>query len=367
MSIALNSPSFVVHSTQYHLFTQTIREANYQHVSNLYLALQSLAQTITMARLELHDTNNATHTFPLVHLDSFQVPGQHALQFSGVEYVTWNPLVRTNQRAQWSQYVTEEWSVWYNHSKHLATLSETSPWNPDYDTASTIRDFIWTGSRNRNGDVAVSSSSVAAPIWQCSPPPASALFLNYDILSDPLYATVWPVLQAVARNGDGDDVVGVWTAVDASLAVLPDTFASLDFQEEYHGKFSTTVHDDSHNNGHHHVDDTPHAAFVFPVYDTLDEQEETDAAEDVTTETAAVPPQHLVGLVVSNVAFDYFVANLLPDHVVGITAVLHNTCNQSYTYTLQGRQVRTPEHPRTRLRFRSFFLTLSLYLLYAHT
>jgi hypothetical protein len=338
---------------QYHLFTQTIHEANYQHVSNLYLAMQSLAQTITMSqqRLDLHDnTNNASTSstrrtsFPFVHLDSFQVPGQHALQFSGVEYVTWNPLVRTNQRPQWSQYVTQEFEVWYNQSKHLATttsLSETSPWNPDYDTTSTIRDFVWSGPRDANAVVTESTSSIAAPIWQCSPPPASAQFLNYDILSDPLYATLWPVLQAVARNGDGDDVVGVWTAVDASLAVLPDTFASLDFQETYHGRYSTTVHNSpattttTTTTTHKHVDEAPHAAFVFPVYDSLDENEGVDK-EDTTTET---DPLHLVGLVVSNVAFDYFVANLLPDNVVGITAVLHNTCNQSYTYTLQGRQV----------------------------
>jgi hypothetical protein len=48
----------------------------------------------------------------------------------------------------------------------------------------------------------------------------------------------------------------------------------------------------------------------------------------------------MIGLLVSNLAFDSFVAHLLPRGVTGITAVLKNTCGQAYSYTLDGQMVR---------------------------
>ncbi len=70
-------------------------------------------------------------------------------------------------------------------------------------------------------------------------------------------------------------------------------------------------------------DQRPHSALVEPVYKSIQD----DDAE-------------VMGAIVANVAWDRYLANLLPDTVRGFVAVLQNNCDQAHTYELQGRTVR---------------------------
>ena len=66
----------------------------------------------------------------------------------------------------------------------------------------------------------------------------------------------------------------------------------------------------------------PHSIFVQPVFDNLNDQY-----------------SELVGVILANVAWDRYLANLLPEGVNGIYAVLENTCGQSFTYVIRGKKV----------------------------
>ena len=65
----------------------------------------------------------------------------------------------------------------------------------------------------------------------------------------------------------------------------------------------------------------PHSIFVQPVFDNLNDQY-----------------SELVGVILANVAWDRYLANLLPEGVNGIYAVLENTCGQSFTYVIRGKK-----------------------------
>jgi hypothetical protein len=68
----------------------------------------------------------------------------------------------------------------------------------------------------------------------------------------------------------------------------------------------------------------PHSLLVSPVFGKLG-----DSNSDI------------VGFFVGVVAFDVYLANLLPDGLEGIDCVVKNTCGQSYTYGLTGERVST--------------------------
>jgi hypothetical protein len=65
----------------------------------------------------------------------------------------------------------------------------------------------------------------------------------------------------------------------------------------------------------------PHSIYGQPVYSEISGTE-------------------MVGVVFAVVAWDRYLANLLPTGVKGIHAVLQNTCEQSYTYVINGDMVR---------------------------
>lgn len=47
----------------------------------------------------------------------------------------------------------------------------------------------------------------------------------------------------------------------------------------------------------------------------------------------------MVGFLSATVSWDFLLDDLLPDGVTGILAVLRNSCNQTYTYRMEGKSV----------------------------
>jgi hypothetical protein len=92
------------------------------------------------------------------------------------------------------------------------------------------------------------------------------------------------------------------TVVDVSF--LSDASYSAEDHEAYHALFVTSE-------GNETVAERPHTYLLTPVYERLGNK-----SSDV------------VGAFVSTVAFDRYLADLLPDRVRGIFAILKNTCGQ---------------------------------------
>jgi hypothetical protein len=119
-----------------------------------------------------------------------------------------------------------------------------------------------------------------SPIWQISPPPNNTFVINIDMLA---FGT--QILH---------DAVEMFRT-----ALMSEVIASTDLMKP------------------------PECVVVHPVYESLFNK---DTAE-------------IVGHVYSLFPWDAYLKNLLPEGVSGITAVLRNSCGQSFTYTLDGTSV----------------------------
>ena len=71
----------------------------------------------------------------------------------------------------------------------------------------------------------------------------------------------------------------------------------------------------------------PHTSVYVPVYDSLDHDKRKD-----------------VGTVLGIFSLDTFLVNLLPNGVNGMFLVVRNTCEQVFTYQIDGNFVSTPQN-----------------------
>jgi hypothetical protein len=265
------------------------------------MALNIMADTISAVG------QSDNRSFPLVRIPLYELTASHVRELSHVENIVWSPMVKPRQRQEWSSFVEAEELDSYEESKQL--VQDDALALRDYDMNSTMRTMVWRGNRNIQGKFQEASrKQVTFPIAQCSPPPYSPTFFNYDMLSESYLVDMMDSLRATRS--------GLMSAWHSSLAEPPDSLAPIAYKVKFHEQFATAAS----NGGMDH----PHSIFVQPVFG------------DVHDETS-----DMVGLLSSVIAWDVFFANLLPHGVSGITAVLTNTCGQAYTYALDGRKVRS--------------------------
>lgn len=216
--------------------------------------------------------------FPFVTVDLFEVIGSQARQMSGVAEIMWSPMVDAEEYDAWTNFSAETIG-WYNESIALY-LTE-----PGHNLTLANYDFS-------DADFSITSPIPGmptspgpwSPIWQISPPPNTSYVLNLD-----MYAFGTKIL---------DDAVETFrTGLVSEVIATP---------------------------GQENV--PPSCVVVHPVYAGLFDQ---NTAE-------------IVGHVYSRFPWDAYLINLLPEGVDGITAVLKNSCDQSFTYALNGTAVCIP-------------------------
>jgi hypothetical protein len=217
--------------------------------------------------------------FPYVTVDLFEVIGSQAREMSGIREITWSPYVHSEQFDTWANYSAENIG-WLNESAALYVDA-----NPalnltldDFDLSDT--DYGIFSAITRGPPV---SAAPWAPRWQSSPPPNSSFAINLD-LND----------YGANRSNEAIDTfrMSVMTRV---LGPRPDQQASF----------------------------RPLCAVANPVFENFFDKD-----------------SKIVGKVFSVFLWDANMVDLLPEGVSGIVAVLKNSCNQSYTYALDGTLVR---------------------------
>lgn len=225
-----------------------------------------------------HVTKAATEKsqkFPFVTVDLFEVVGHQARLISGVDQIIWSPIVDIEEFDEWTNYSTEQ-IKWYNESIALYLAENATSLTVDkYDHSDT--------------DYSISSpipgmpigAGPWKPIWQVSPPPNASYVINFD-------------MNAYGTKQIDDAVDGLRMGLMTEVLATP---------------------------GQENV--PPRGAVVEPVFGSLFHE---DTAE-------------IVGHIYSLFPWDAYLVNLLPEGVSGITAILKNSCNQSFTYTLNGTSV----------------------------
>lgn len=176
---------------QYVLFVNTMKDFSANHVRNLQQAFRGMAETYRVT------ASRSNMTWPYVTLPVMEVHGSHLREASGVELVTFAPVVTQEQRSAWRNWTWEN-QGWLNESYEIAEQQAASSGSSsNYESTSYQKGSISGDLFRRDG---ISPDfPIHFPIWQCSPPPFSSKFINYNIMGTSWMNDMLPAL-AIAKG-----------------------------------------------------------------------------------------------------------------------------------------------------------------------
>jgi len=290
---------FVFLHFQFTLFANSMEASLRHHAENLEESVRNIGDTVTASS---SSPGEPFQPFPFVDVRQFETHGEHARARSKMEAITYAPLVTSSERVEWEDFTVANQN-WIENSR--ATFLDHSDVAPVY-LPGRISPFIY---RRRDGvftePVPDERNETYAPIWYLSPPPFNPAIVNFDLLSNPQY-------QALANKA----ITSKNQAFSPVTNVEP--FSSLQVSDadhlHYHEQFTSVSEGIGYGQ--------PHSLYAQPVF-------ESNRNEIV------------VGVLLGSVAWDAFLADLLPKGVNGIILILHSTCGEdkTYTYELNGIEV----------------------------
>jgi hypothetical protein len=286
----------------YASFTNTIRNSVRVHKRDLFSTMRSCSDSITGAAIA---TNSE---FPFVTVPTFEIFGHSVRQQSGAEVIVFTPKVDADELTRWEEYAIAN-EGWYEDSKQLAVAStESTSVLADY-VPGNISTFVYDASAEatRNLSPTPIENAPFYPMWQFSPPPFTPFALKADFKTLFDFGDYLKTVDIV-KEGVFGQAFGERTYLGESVLNQADHAA-------FHAQFVTSDKESS-------AFERPHAFFFQPVF----REAYNDSSEIVGTVNALLP-------------IDRYFANLLPDGVKGITAVLQNSCGRLYTYYLIGNKV----------------------------
>lgn len=140
-----------------------IEEAVVYHTKIIVASLESIALSIT----SYAKTTNSE--WPFITLPDFEMRAEFVISEADMELVAFSPIVSAEERDRWVSYCTNE-SDWMANQGgfHADGIYHVDP---------------ATGQKTP-----LPSDVSALPLWMTSPRPYNASLVNYDLLSDPVYA-----------------------------------------------------------------------------------------------------------------------------------------------------------------------------------
>jgi hypothetical protein len=279
----------------YAVVTRNIKSSSTEQVLKLHESMKALSDIFTATAI----AENLTWPFVAVTREPFEILGHQARLQSGVEFIMIAPFVSEAQRGDWVAFSVEN-GWWYDQSKVIVEMLSDSPEPREYAPGSMAQEIIGPAGLSP----VLNGTLKHCPIWQSSPPPYIPQAVNYD-----LYGSVWyePMIPALERLR-----TGLFSTV-FDLSSGSNLAGSAEDHLAYHQAFSSSPLTGNESNAR------PHGVFNVPIF---------EAYQDRTSE--------MVGLVSSIMAWDRYMVNLVPESITGIMVVLENTCNQSYTFMLNG-------------------------------
>jgi hypothetical protein len=292
---------------QYFLFANTIKGASRFHVQNILVALKGMSNSITG-----EENRGSSKAFPFVTVPKFEILGESTRKQSGMEIVAFTPMVTEENVPAWLKYSIDN-QGWMDDSREVVVSSgEGSLHVSDYLPGG-IMPFIFDFDETSQ-IVPSKGPGPFLPLWQMSPPPFFPGFVNYNMKqSDAFLHTLFDAIEVVHE--------AVFTAVE-DLSQLAGTGVKFEDHEAYHASLVNWVKDgvkDGSSSTYGH----PHSVIMQPVFKNLNDHS-----------------SEIVGVITGVVPWDRYLIDLLPVGVKGITCVLKNTCEQSFTYALNGNEVR---------------------------
>jgi hypothetical protein len=265
-------------------------------------ATQGLSELFTSESIKTKST------WPFMTLPSMGIYVNHTRTHSGSESVVVCPFVQAQDLAAWANY-----SVY-----HQGWMVEDSMNMPGNDAAlglitPMVYDVTMVNGMPSPQPTDGSGPYPAAPVWQMSPIPAQTAIINFNTMSMP------DMQQNYKDIMDTRDVV--ISSVDEGFIMAQDAPKESD---------ATSDSSHAHKNGIAEVSEAaqkagrnlPLSRMIYPIFESLHQEDST-----------------IVGMIINVLPWDKYLENILPEGVVGVTCVLHNTCDQSYTFLLNGPNV----------------------------
>lgn len=214
---------------------------------------------------------------------------------SRIELVACFHVVAKEDRKNWANFATDNYQSWIKPA-HIAKYGNLSRLNDNED------EYVPDMSKKGPDGVFIPDDEYPEywPMWHYSPPPATYGATNFNLINVPDYLNMVNAMKVLK----GESVIN---------SVRKSVSTGTAYTHEEHEAMHSSIKTGSSPNH-------PHTFMWTPVYEDVN---------DVNSK--------LVGIIVAGFAWDFSLRNLLPSTVQGIIAVISNTCNQTYTYDIRGK------------------------------
>eukprot|EP00934_Nitzschia_sp_Nitz4_P001533 Nitzschia sp. Nitz4//scaffold197_size40390//3052//7063//NITZ4_007510-RA/size40390-snap-gene-0.43-mRNA-1//1//CDS//3329540463//1533//frame0 len=294
--ILLNKARMDEFENSFDLFANAIGDAMESRQTNLIAAFDGLSKSVAS------NAETFNMKFPFINIPNFEAFAEEARRISLVEGVGVVPFVSEEQREEWNDFSWEN-QFWVDESREYAARNSDEAKEFTNDT---ILPDIMVPVGETTMRVPSPAVPLHGPVWHLSPPPFSAETINSDIYLVPTFQVLAD--QMLEERGPVMSHQRDLTPLTSTKVTEADHIA-------FHEQFLIVPEDEEGKN----PSITPHSLLLQPLY---------EIANDYDSD--------IVGIIYGNVPWDPHVTDLLPDGVNGIVAVLYNSCNQSYSYELNG-------------------------------
>lgn len=298
----------------------SISHTHVQYIQHAESASRELIQRFSALRshmlaMSLEITGAARQkggtSFPFVKMPLFEVAAHQMRERSGLEIVTFTPVVEEHQKEAWINFTESNFQEWYSESiaYHSTTMGSLGNLQVrQYDVNGTVSRTFWYFRGESLGDAyEVDNGGPYLPTWLTSPPPFSPRFVNLDTLQIPYVNRMLPLLNQTRDILIAESSTGLAASIGTSV--------SQEDHRSYHDQFIFNQAD---------VSFSPHSAIIQPVWDRLYDQNGR---------------AKLAGSLSGIIAWDFYAAGLFPEGTAGVYVVLKNSCGQTFTYLLNGNRV----------------------------
>jgi hypothetical protein len=282
--------------SQYDQFSDALSEAAIRQQKDIREGIRTFATIIS------DHAASTNKTWPFVDLPKFEAYAEHILKIAGTEACAMFPIVtRKNKEAylnytgnNYERVVAEAHMIGNGHLNDLNPVGYKS-----FFTVGTAKGFVEDIDRD-----------FYHPMWHFSPPMFTYGAVNWNAVSVPDYASVFEALK-ILRN---EPLIS---------KVRPYATAGLSLSNAEHAAMHSEIEGSS--------TDFPHSFVFTPIH--------------LKSEDRNSP---IVAAIGSPMGWDFSFQNLLPEGVIGISAILKNSCNQSFTYEINGTYTHFSSFPHAK-------------------
>jgi hypothetical protein len=261
---------------QFDDFANQVIEVSQINADHIFESLETASLSFTTISIERN------YTWPFAVFDHFEATALQVIEDTGATMIAITPLVLDKDRQQYEDYVVAN-QGW------IPSGTNVSAQYP-YIHCTAGNSTSGPGDRDLYGDIECEQAESYAPMSQMSPIDNSGYQLQLDSFSFYTYTRAY------------DGVMEVGEAVLSEILNLSDG-ASLEELQANEGRW-------------------PKSFMAAPIFETHD-----DGTDDIVALLTADLPWH-----------SYF-SNLVPEGIDGIYLVVRNTCEQEFTYRIDGPEV----------------------------